>query len=166
MSIPLYYRAVLLDKDGNVVTNPGKEQNLKVFVDGGILANFPIDIFDHLKYIEDHSLDSTSYDDKGTFYNPQTLGLRLDRDEQIKYDQQLAGLAPYPITKFSDYMGAFYNLVEESLNRQKLSAHDWDRTISISTKGFGQRVRKLKEVEKNALFESGREGVQAFMSTK
>ncbi|WP_276497316.1 patatin-like phospholipase family protein [Pontibacter litorisediminis] len=161
MSIPLYYRAVLLDQEGNVVTNPHKGQQVDVLVDGGVLANFPIALFDAPQYLDAASPDQ---DSAAFLYNPQTLGLRLDRDEQISYDAQQAGLAPYHINGFSDYMGAFYTIVKESLNRQPLQPQDWNRTISISTAGFSPRVRKLSEAEKSALLASGRKGVQAFMS--
>ncbi|MBC5994327.1 patatin-like phospholipase family protein [Pontibacter cellulosilyticus] len=164
MSIPLYYRAVLLDQDGNVVTKPHKGQQLDIIVDGGILANFPLTLFDDPKYLDNASPSAKNYDTHGVFHNPQTLGLRLDRDEQIAYDEQQAGLAPYNISKFSDYMGAFYTIIKESLNRQNLTAHDWDRTVSISTAGFSPRVRKLSEVEKSTLLASGRKGVQAFLN--
>ena len=163
MSIPLYYRAVLLDQQGNIVTRPEAGQAVDVLVDGGILANFPITVFDDPKYLEHVSPEQKDYDSQGVFHNPQTLGLRLDRDEQIAYDEQQAGLAPYQISRFGDYMGAFYTLVKETLNRQNLTSHDWDRTISISTAGFSPRVRKLSEAEKSTLLSSGRKGVQAFI---
>ncbi|WP_439883407.1 patatin-like phospholipase family protein [Pontibacter sp. MBLB2868] len=166
MSIPLYYRAVLLDQEGNVVTKPRKGQQLDVLVDGGILANYPINLFDDIKYVAGAAVVAADFNAQGLFYNPETLGLRLDRDEQIQYDREQAGLAPFPITRFSDYMGAFYTLVEESLNRQQLTPQDWSRTISISTKGLGQRVRKLNETEKSILLNSGKAGVQAFMNRK
>ncbi|MEJ8800657.1 patatin-like phospholipase family protein [Pontibacter sp. H249] len=164
MSIPLYYRAVLLDQQGNIVTKPEKGQQLDVLVDGGILANFPLTLFDDPKYLDQVLPEQKNYDTQGIFHNPQTLGLRLDRDEQIAYDEQQAGLAPYNINKFSDYMSAFYTIVKESLNRQNLTPHDWDRTVSISTAGFGSRVRKLSETEKSTLLVSGRKGVQAFIN--
>ena len=164
MSVPLYYRAVLLDQEGNIVTKPQKGQQLDVLVDGGILANFPLTVFDDPKYLDQTLITSQHYDSQGNFFNPQTLGLRLDRDEQIAFDEQQAGLAPYNITKLSDYMGAFYTIVKESLNRQNLKPHDWDRTISISTAGFSPRVRKLSENEKSVLLTSGRKGVQSFVN--
>ncbi|MBW7466788.1 NTE family protein [Pontibacter aydingkolensis] len=163
MSIPLYYRAVLLDQEGNIVTKPKKGQQVDVLVDGGILANFPLTLFDDQKYLDNSSALSQDYDSQGIYHNPQTLGLRLDRDEQIAFDEQQAGLAPYNINKFGDYMGAFYTIVKESLNRQSLTSHDWDRTVSISTAGFSPRVRKLSETEKSTLLASGRKGVQSFM---
>ena len=164
MSIPLYYRAVLLDQQGNVVTKPAKGQQLDVLVDGGVLANFPINVFDDPKYLADAEPDQKDFDSKGIYHNPQTLGLKLDRDEQIAFDEQQAGLAPYHINKFSDYMAAFYTIIKESINRQNLTSHDWDRTISISTAGFSPRVRRLSEAEKGALLASGRKGVQAFLN--
>lgn len=161
MSIPLYYRAVLLDQDGNIVTNPQKGQQVDVLVDGGVLANFPITLFDDPKYLDETFLGQ---DTLNLAYNPQTLGLRLDRDEQISFDEQQAGLAPYNINGLSDYMGAFYTIVKESLNRQHLQPQDWNRTISISTAGFSPRVRKLSEHEKSTLLACGKKGVQSFMS--
>ncbi|WP_018478558.1 patatin-like phospholipase family protein [Pontibacter roseus] len=165
MSIPLYYRAVLLDKQGNIVTKPAPGQQVDVLVDGGILANFPIEVFDHARYLDVACQDSTNMQDgSGTCYNPQTLGLRLDRDEQIAYDEKQAGLAPYDIQKFGDYMNAFYTIVKENLNRHNLTQQDYNRTIYVSTMGFSARVRKLSEQEKATLLESGRKGVEHYMS--
>lgn len=163
MSVPLYYRAVLLDQQGQVVTKPKKGQEVDVLVDGGVLANFPLDVFDKEAYLHESQPQPENYDAAGRFHNPQTLGLRLDRDEQIAYDRKQAGLAPYKIDKFGDYMGAFYAIVKENLNRQGLTTHDWARTISVSTAGYSPRVRKLTEEDKSALLRSGQQGVQAFI---
>ena len=165
MSVPLYYRAVLLDQQGQVVTKAQKGQHVDVMVDGGVLANFPLDVFDKEKYLHESQPQPENYDAAGRFHNPQTLGLRLDRDEQITYDMNQGGLAPYRIDKFEDYLGAFYAIVEENLNRQGLTTHDWARTISVSTAGFGPRVRKLTEEDKVALIRSGQKGVQAFINS-
>ncbi|GEO06904.1 hypothetical protein AAE02nite_45680 [Adhaeribacter aerolatus] len=157
MSIPLYFRAVFLDQAGNLVKKPGNRSDVDVMVDGGILANFPISLFDHPRYMGIPAPDSVK------LFNAQTLGIRLDTDEQIKYDQQGAGLAPYQINNFKDYVRAFYAIVLEGLNRQQLAPEDWNRTISVSTKGYGERIRRLTEKDKDILLESGRQGVQAFL---
>ncbi|PRY07383.1 NTE family protein [Pontibacter ummariensis] len=164
MSVPLYFRAVLLDQKGRVVSKAQKGQEVDVLVDGGILANFPLDVFDKEAYLQKSQPQPDNYDAAGRFHNPQTLGLRLDRDEQIAYDLNQAGLAPYRIEKFGDYMGAFYTIMKENLNRQGLTSQDWARTISVSTAGYSPRVRKLSEEDKVVLLKSGQRGVQAFLN--
>jgi len=154
MSIPLFFRAVFLDQEGNLVKKPGNRTDVDVMVDGGILANYPIDLFDKADFI------STVTDEN--YFNHASLGIRLDTDDQIKYDQEQAGLAPVQIKNFGNYLHAFYAIVLEQLNRQQLQPDDWNRTISVSTKGYGARVRRLTEKDKSTLLDSGRQGAQAF----
>jgi NTE family protein len=161
MSVPLYYRAVFVNRQGQIVSRPRPGEAVDVLVDGGILANFPLDLFDHRRYLYPDSLLSDPAGDAPVF-NPETLGVRLDREEQIEYDVAGQGLAPYPIHRFPDYVSAFYTLVIENLNRHSLQPQDWTRTISVDTRGYGQRVRHLSDKDKSILMESGREGVQAF----
>jgi NTE family protein len=158
MSIPLYFRAVFVDQKGTVVKKPGRRTDLEVLVDGGILANYPIDLFDHAVYLMSTSVPTAA----GNIFNTETLGIRLDSDTQIQYDQQQAGLAPFQIINFNEYLGAFYAIIIEQLNRQHLQPADWDRTISVSTKGYGARIRRLNEKDKAILLASGRQGVLNF----
>ena len=103
MSIPLYFRAVLLDAQNQVITGtPAPDQPVQVLVDGGLLANYPIDLFDYPRYLPAGSIGQP--DAHGHVFNPETLGLRLDRAEQIPLDGAPAGrqqLAPYAITDFN-----------------------------------------------------------------
>jgi NTE family protein len=46
ISIPLYFKAVFIDSSGKVYKKPAGKQNLDVVVDGGIIGNFPIAMFD------------------------------------------------------------------------------------------------------------------------
>ena len=114
MSIPLYFRAVLLDLKGQVVTHPAKGQPVHVLVDGGLLANYPIDLFDAPRYQPVQGGPATA-----PRANPETLGLRLDRAEQIALDTLPGGrqqLAPYAIHSFGSYVGALYSVAIENLN--------------------------------------------------
>ncbi len=162
MSIPLYFRAVLLDAaTGQVVRQPAKGQAVEVLVDGGLLANYPLDLFDHPRYLTVPLADSAS----GPFINPETLGLRLDRAEQIALDAQPGGrqqLAPYAIQDLGSYIGALYTVALENLNPTRPT--DWPRTISINTLGFQPKVRRVPEAQKQQLLDSGREGVRAFLA--
>ncbi|MBC7947455.1 MAG: patatin-like phospholipase family protein [Chitinophagaceae bacterium] len=147
MSIPLYFEAVFLDSLGNVVYRPKEVQGLDVMVDGGLLGNYPIGIFD--------SLPSK---------DPNTLGFRMDTDEQIGNDRERKGLAPMPINSLKDYMAAFYNIVLENINRQLLTDEDWRRTVSISDGNIRPRIRRLSENEIRILIENGRQAVKTYLN--
>jgi NTE family protein len=157
MSIPLYYRAVWLNKEGKVFENPTPEDNCHLFVDGGILWNFPIDLFDNSKYIP---ACSEEYCD---MFNQETIGLRLERPEQINQELDNGyGIAPYEIKDFNSYMSALGSLIMRNVN--EADPRDIDRTIYIDDLGKGARPRRVPEEEKLAMMKSGREGVRMFLS--
>jgi len=134
---------------------------VQVLVDGGLLANYPIDLFDYPRYLPAGT--ATTPDARGRVFNPETLGLRLDRAEQIPLDTAATGrrqLAPYDITDFNTYMGALYTVALENLNPVQPS--DWQRTISINFLGFSPKIKRISDAQKKQLMESGRQGVQAF----
>jgi len=164
MSIPLYFRAVLLDAQNNVITGtPAPGQAVQVLVDGGLLANYPIDLFDKPRYLPTGT--ATTPDARGNVYNPETLGLRLDRAEQIPLDSATAGrqqLAPYEINNFNTYVGALYTVALENLN--PLQPADHGRTISIDFLNFSPKIKRISENQKKQLMDSGRKGAQAFLA--
>jgi NTE family protein len=157
ISIPLFYQAVVLDQKGMIIKKKKHQREGKVVVDGGIIANYPIQIFDYSCYTGS-SADSTRE------VNHFTLGFRLDRKEQIEYDKQRLGLAPYQIDKFRNYIEAFYTIIIENLNRQNLSEEDWKRTVSINTEGIGPKIKKLSPQDKDKLIQNGRKGVCIFFN--
>jgi NTE family protein len=142
MSIPLYFEAVFIDKDGLVVRHPRQKNGLDVMVDGGFTGNFPIRMFD-----------------SSGRYNFSTIGFRIDTDDQIRSDQSGKDLAPLPVDNFKEYMNAFYNIIIENLNRQQLTTEDWRRTISISDGNIKPRIRKLSSEEIHTLIANGRKAV-------
>jgi NTE family protein len=159
MSIPLFFRAVAIDSVGKIIPVKKNMPQANIMVDGGITANFPIKIFDYERYV----IPEKTTDPNKPIFNPQTLGLRLDRSEQIAYDRQQNGLAPYPISNFNEYMGAFYNIVLENLNRNSLKPEDWQRTISINTLHFSPKIKKLNASQKEQLLHSGEIAVEDFL---
>jgi NTE family protein len=159
MSIPIYFQAVFLNTEGEIVKKPKDTRNLWVMVDGGIVANYPIHIFDQAQYVSGGTLGDTTQ-----VVNWETLGVRLERDEQIPYDEQNQGLAPFPIEGFVDYIGAFYNLVLEMLNRRELTDDDWSRTVMVSCAGIGPKIKKMSQEQKQLLIDSGRAGTRNFLN--
>ena len=164
MSIPLYFRAVLLDAGNQVITGtPAPGQPVQVLVDGGLLANYPVDLFDYPRYLP--AGPAAAPDAHGHVFNPETLGLRLDRAEQIPLDGAPTGrrqLAPYDITDFNTYMAALYTVALENLN--PVQPADWPRTISIDFLNFSPKIKRISDAQKQQLMDSGRKGAQAFLA--
>ena len=152
MSIPLYFEAVFMDTAGHIIPHPKNTSGLDVMVDGGLIANFPIRLFDSTRYMTDAARNLFAV-------NPYTRGFRVDSDPQIANDTSGKGLADRPIANLKNYITAFYTLIIENLNRQTLTADDWKRTLSISDGGLSPRIRKLSPAEIQTLLENGRRAV-------
>jgi len=142
ISIPLYFEPVYIDSSGKTFDHPKQKQGFDMMVDGGLLENFPIHIFD--KQQPDR----------------YTIGFRIDHAPQIENDKSDRTLAEMPVEDLKQYFSAFYNIVSENLNRQRLSITDWQRTVSISDGNVLPRVRKLSKEEVTLLLENGRKAVQ------
>jgi len=64
-----------------------------------------------------------------------------------------------PVDNLKQYFGAFYNIIIENLNRQRLTFTDWQRTFSISDGNVLPKVRKLSKEEVTILIENGKKAV-------
>jgi NTE family protein len=142
MSIPLYYKAVRLDSAGKKTDS----KTADVFIDGGLTMNYPLTVFD------------------SAGVNPHTLGLKLERPEQIDYYNKDKAIAPYPISNFRSYVGALYNLTIETLSRKNSMEEEAFRTIYISTAGVNPKVKKVSRKQKELLYESGLRAAKRFFA--
>jgi len=158
MSIPLYFEAVYIDSLGTVYDQPVKNIGLDLVVDGGIIGNYPVFMFDSV------IIDSNK--NRSRIANPKTLGVRIDSDRQIESDTTSGELASIEVNNMNDYMEAFYTLLLESTNRNALLPEDWDRTISVSDKGIRPKVKRMSMEEKELLINSGRESTAKFLGKK
>lgn len=159
MGIPFYFQAIVIDDKGMVIHNKKHVHEGNVIVDGGVMANFPIHVFDYTKYFVKNG-DST------IAVNPQTIGLRLDSYAQIESDKEGAGLVSMQITSFNSFANAFYSIIIENLNRQTLTKEDWARTISINIVDISSKIRQISLDEKTKLINSGEKGVQDYFLKK
>jgi len=158
MSVPLYFEAVFIDSTGKLYEKHHRQHNLDIVVDGGIIGNFPISLFD--------TVTTDSLHHRLRIINTQTLGVRIDSDAQIRNDALSGELVPLEITDLQDYLSAFYILALENLNRSQLQAADWERTISVSSAGITPRVKRLTANQKELLVTSGRQHAAAFLKAK
>jgi NTE family protein len=157
LSIPLYYKPVLIDDKGRVYEKPAAGIRLHMMVDGGALSNYPLYMFDSSKYIAGLVLPRNV-----VMENPETLGLMMEMPEQIEYNKKQRGKYPIPIRSIKDYFKAVYVTLIDKANPEAEGNNQWRRTITISTLNTSGRVRKLPKKVVEALLESGREGTRRF----
>lgn len=148
--IPFYFKPVPIDSAGNEVLLKDTLANYNLYVDGGMLCNYPINMFDS-------SLDgSNPLTSEKVIYNPQTLGLKLERGEQIEeFEKGDSAIAPYKITGIKQYTGAVMNLMMETINRKPGLANEKGRTIYISYGDISGKPRKVSLEEKKMLHDYG-----------
>ncbi|MCW3123695.1 MAG: patatin [Flavipsychrobacter sp.] len=154
VSIPLYFGAVFMDSTGKIIEHPNKHSHYNVFADGGLLANYPITIF------------NSNHENTGDAINEFTLGLKLDRPEQIAWYENNSGIAPYDIQSFTGYLSALYNLTIEQLNKCIPYTEEKKHTIYISTSNLSPRVRHITKEQKQLLFNNGAEAAKRFFEEK
>ncbi len=150
-----------------------------VYVDGGVLDNYPIKLFDRKKYLEDrnfraHSREPEYYKKHNSalkemgkemspyVYNKETLGFRLDSEREIGIFRDQA---EYPANKVDDFFSYGWSLIEtimEGQSNQHLHSDDWQRTIYIDTLGVKTTDFDLTDEKKEALSDSGRKNTQKY----
>jgi NTE family protein len=160
MCVPFYFMAVMMDKNGHIVKKSTEGHPADVMVDGGVINNFPIDIFDKRKFIIRNDTSSAF------MFNKETIGMRVQRDSQIAYDEKEQGLAPYDIHTLKDFIISFYTFTLEKLNKESREPENLHRTIPISTLHYSQRVRHISIRQKTDLQQSGRQAVLDYYSRK
>jgi NTE family protein len=159
LSIPLYYRAVLMDDEGKIYNKPNKQQLLHVMVDGGLLSNYPIFLFDSARYINNNLPNAVSFTE-----NPETLGLLMEMPQQIEYNTQQPGIYPLAIYTINDYMRALYHTLIDKANPEVTHPNSLRRTVAINNLNMSGRVRRLPKKTIAALVENGREGARKFFT--
>jgi NTE family protein len=166
MSIPLFFSAVRNARDD-------------VYVDGGLLNNYPVKLFDRAKYISPENQKKmaikTDYYEKENkrflkkhpssspyIYNKETLGFRLDSKQEIGVFRYGAEPAHQKIDDFFDYIKALVTTIIENQGNTHLHSDDWQRTIYIDTLGVGTTDFDLSDTMKKKLEDSGVKGAKAY----
>lgn len=163
MSIPLFFAA---------------KRSIRgdVYVDGGVLDNYPVKLFDRKKYLSSNNFATTDYYKKINsqvkdlevpaseyVYNKETLGFRLDTKEEIAIFRDHASPAHKKIHNFFEYTWAFINTVLEAQQNAHLHSDDWARTVYINTVGVGTTDFDLSDEKKKELIKSGKDGATKYL---
>jgi NTE family protein len=165
MSIPLFFRAVRNQRDD-------------VFVDGGVLDNYPIKLFDRRKYVdgpkkknarktdyydaENAKLKKLHPDSSPYCYNRETLGFRLDSKREIAIFRDGAERPTHEIDDFFEYAFALVKTIMNAQSNQHLHGDDWQRTVYIDTLDVETTDFDLSDERKQALVASGRKGTKKY----
>lgn len=167
MSIPLFFAAV----------RHGPKDD--VYVDGGVIRNYPIKLFDRDRYIdipnEAYAARPTDYYNRENArfsllspgrspyaYNLQTLGLRLDKSEEIALFRYNEPPKRKQIKKFTHYALALIGAIMNVQENQHLHSDDWHRTIYIDTLDVETTDFDLTDEKKDALVRSGIDGAENY----
>jgi len=166
MSIPLFFAAIRAARGD-------------VYVDGGLLNNYPVKLFDRDKYVDDAgaSVEPEYYKDENKrflkgpnkdrsryVYNKQTLGFRLDSKQEIAAFRY--GDVPV-VSRIDDFFGYSKALVRTILNVQEsqhLHSDDWHRTVYIDTLRVGTTDFDITDRKKQDLVKSGRQHAEDYFA--
>jgi NTE family protein len=158
--IPLYFEPIALDEAFNPVAKNDTITFKNYYVDGGMLANFPICLFDSCVDGANPLITSN------VIFNKQTLGVKLETQQQIdSLQKNKTQIRPYYIKSIGDFVSAFVNLNMEGMNRRFPNLeNERGRTIYVSDGNLSPRIRKLKLSERQLLYNNGRAGALLFFN--
>ncbi len=168
MSIPLFFTAKRFG------------ENNQIYVDGGVMLNYPVKLFDRLKYIavEDRDLAArytTYYDEENAsflsvypdrspyVFNKQTLGFRLDKRDEIalfRYNEPAKGKS---IKTFPAYAKALITALMNVQEHVHLHSDDWQRTLYINTLDVGATDFNLTRETQLELIQEGIKGARVYL---
>lgn len=164
MSIPFFFAA----------RRYGRRRD--VYVDGGVLDNYPVKIFDRERYAAhpDGARKTEYYDAVNAeflaknpqsspyAYNRETLGFRLDSKDEISLFRDQKEPVAHEIKNMFGFIKGVTRTYLDSQNNTHLHSDDWQRTIYIDTLGVGTTDFSLSDETKEKLLESGREWTRKY----
>ena len=170
MSIPLFFAAI-------------RNARNDVYVDGGVLNNYPIKLFDRRKYLLEadatQGRNTSYYDEENVAYladaadgnnpkeyifNRETLGFRLDSAQEIAAFRYGNVEKRFEIEDFFDFAKALITTVVDSQQNNHLHGDDWARTVYIDSLGVGTTDFDLDNDTKEALVSSGTESAKKYFA--
>lgn len=128
-SVPLLYESVKMNND--------------VLIDGGVLDNFPIHLFDKDEYGGENKVNS------------KTIGLKLLTLDEIN------NYLP-PVTNIKSYIAILINTIYQQSLRIHIHEEDWKRTIKINIGTINSFNFNIKNEDKRFLLEQGYDAINTY----
>ena len=160
--VPLYFTPIALNDSLQKIKTGDTSSYINYYVDGGMLCNYPISMFDSCKH---GSMPLLCND---LIFNTETLGIKLERKEQIEvFLNNSIDIPAYQPKKINDYLSAFANLLMESMARKYPGLlNEMGRSIYVDYGNLNPKVKKVSIKSKRMLYENGKAGVLQFFEIK
>jgi len=161
--VPLYFEPVALDNQLHKIRKNDTVSFVNYYVDGGMLCNYPISMFDTCGDNGPNPLLCNNIK-----FNNHTIGIKLERPQQIdSLNQNNIRIPAFDISRFSEYLSAFSNLLMETLSRKYPGLeNERSRTIYVSQGNISSIIKKTKQQDKLLLYENGVNAANNFFLTK
>ncbi|MEH6887776.1 patatin-like phospholipase family protein [Priestia megaterium] len=172
MSIPFYFKSV--------------EWKGSWYVDGGILDNYPIDLFDWRSFVsKEENFSSTKIDKNANellrsispttellvngeedeiIYNMETLGIRLDSREEILIEKRVTTRKPQPIDHLLVFIHHVMKTVLKAQSSMRVGERESKRTIYVNTEGVETTQWDITMEDLNKLMGNGYEAAKEYIS--
>lgn len=179
MSIPVFFTPVTIRENGQprlIYYNGGNKSEPIRYMDGGILDNYPIWIFDDLKYcLQDSLMGQWKPQHKILIHNPRTLGFRILDQERINaylepfYDRECMKQKRINNVNYDNSFGyAMGTLASGELSEHEESIYincgNYSRSAYINNLGISAISFDLTPGQKEQLIEQGRKSVKDYVS--
>ncbi|HSN17065.1 MAG TPA: patatin-like phospholipase family protein [Gammaproteobacteria bacterium] len=153
MSIPLFFQAVMAGGD--------------VRVDGGVSWNYPIDMFDYQRFLEDPRKgvkpDYPTLYAADQVFNKETLGFRVDTADEIAAEKRDWNSPPDKVDNVADYIKALVGFMLDTANKTHLHDNDWHRTVFIDAAGISATDFGLSQAQIKTLIANGVAGATNYL---
>ncbi len=135
-----------------------RDKSGHIWVDGGLMDNYPIYIFDRYHYVGDHNNDEH-------IKNPETLGFRLLEEKKIDH---FTGLSPAPEDEMKNLFVFAKSVLGCGMSKQdsdhQRSEDDKKRSIYIDTLGISMLEFSISKEQQQALRVSGMRAVDIYFT--
>lgn len=161
--VPLYFEPVALDNRLQKIKKSDTVSFVNYYVDGGMLSNYPISLFDTCEDGSPNPLLCSKVK-----FNHQTIGIKLERPQQIdSLNENNIRIPAYNINRLSEYLSAFSNLLMETLSRKYPGLeNEKGRTIYVSQGNIPSLIKKTKQQDKLLLYQNGVKAANDFFLQK
>ena len=175
MAIPVFFTPMTIRENGSerrIYSKDGKTSKVIKYLDGGVLDNYPIWIFDELKYVMEN-IPGWEPKKKVFIHNPRTLGFRILETNRIDiYTCPYVDEECHKQKEISteNYVGTFgfliSTLMKATINEHNENEHiyraDCPRTIYVDSLGMSSIAFNLDDHDKDRLEESGFAAVEHY----
>ncbi|MGC6175507.1 patatin-like phospholipase family protein [Lacrimispora sp. 38-1] len=152
---------------------PPVEINNDLYVDGGVLINFPIKLFDRKIFIseEKNAFVTEEYETLNEIesftdpyvYNKETLGFKLDIAAHTNSLSINRNIKKYQIFDLLDYLKELAGTVMDSQDNQLIHENDILRTVLVDSLGISAIQFDITKEEKSKLIQSGIDSTRRFL---